>query len=78
MGLVVATPTILAVTTLGLDGCRIGLYLGIVLGGTLRAHALGADAVVGVALEYEVIGQGGSIITVTATGTAVVLEPAPR
>ena len=44
----------------------------------MRAHSLGADAVVGVALEYEVIGQGGSIITVTATGTAVVLEPAPR
>ncbi|MEK6851045.1 MAG: YbjQ family protein, partial [Candidatus Thermoplasmatota archaeon] len=42
---------------------------------TQRAHAWGANAVVGVALDYDVMGQGGSIILVTATGTAVVVTP---
>ena len=36
-----------------------------------RAAALGADAVVGVDLDYEVIGQGGSMLMVSASGTAV-------
>jgi len=35
------------------------------------AAALGADAVVGVDLDYETVGQGGSMLMVTATGTAV-------
>ena len=37
------------------------------------AAALGADAVVGVDLDYEVIGQSGSMLMVSASGTAVVL-----
>lgn len=37
-----------------------------------RATALGADAVVGVDLDYEVVGQ--SMLMVSASGTAVVLE----
>ncbi|MEQ9693266.1 heavy metal-binding domain-containing protein [Shimia sp. SDUM112013] len=37
-----------------------------------RAEALGADAVVGVDLDYEVV--GGSMLMVSASGTAVVLE----
>jgi uncharacterized protein YbjQ (UPF0145 family) len=41
-----------------------------------RAQAWGANAVVGVALDYELMGPQGAIILVTATGTAVVLEPA--
>ena len=41
-----------------------------------RAQAWGANAVVGVALDYELMGPSGSIILVTATGTAVVVEPA--
>lgn len=36
-----------------------------------RAAALGANAVVGVDLDYEVLGQGGSMLMVSATGTAV-------
>ena len=36
-----------------------------------RAEALGADAVVGVDLDYEVVGQ--SMLMVSASGTAVVL-----
>ena len=36
------------------------------------AGAVGANAVVGVDLDYEVIGQKGSMLMVTASGTAVV------
>jgi uncharacterized protein YbjQ (UPF0145 family) len=35
------------------------------------ASSLGADAVVGVDLDYETVGQGGSMLMVTASGTAV-------
>jgi uncharacterized protein YbjQ (UPF0145 family) len=35
------------------------------------AAALGADAVVGVDLDYETVGQAGSMLMVTASGTAV-------
>ena len=38
---------------------------------TVAASALGADAVVGVDLDYEKVGQGGSMLMVTASGTAV-------
>ena len=38
-----------------------------------RAAAWGANAVVGVTMDYEVMGSGGSIILVTATGTAVIV-----
>jgi uncharacterized protein YbjQ (UPF0145 family) len=38
---------------------------------TAEAAALGADAVVGVDLDYETVGQGGSMLMVTASGTAV-------
>jgi len=36
-----------------------------------EAVALGADAVIGIDLDYEVLGQGGSMLMVTASGTAV-------
>lgn len=39
-----------------------------------RAADLGADAVVGIDLSYEVVGQTGSMLMVTATGTAVKLH----
>ncbi len=39
-----------------------------------RAEQLGANAVVGVDMDYEVLGQGGNMLMVTASGTAVVLE----
>ena len=35
------------------------------------ATQLGADAVVGIDLDYETVGQGGSMLMVTASGTAV-------
>lgn len=36
-----------------------------------QASSLGANAVVGVDLDYETIGQGGSMLMVAASGTAV-------
>lgn len=36
-----------------------------------RATRMGADAVVGVKMDYEVLGEGGTMIMVTASGTAV-------
>jgi uncharacterized protein YbjQ (UPF0145 family) len=36
-----------------------------------QAASLGADAVVGVDLDYEVVGSNGSMLMVTASGTAV-------
>ena len=39
-----------------------------------RASYLGANAVVGVDIDYEVLGQGGNMLMVTACGTAVVAE----
>lgn len=39
-----------------------------------RAEELGANAVVGVDVDYEVLGQGGNMLMVSASGTAVVLE----
>lgn len=39
-----------------------------------RAARMGANAVVGVDVDYEVLGQGGNMIMVTASGTAVVVE----
>ena len=39
-----------------------------------RAYAMGANAVVGVDIDYEVLGQGGNMIMVTASGTAVVTD----
>ncbi len=39
-----------------------------------RAAKLGANAVVGVDVDYEVLGQGGSMLMVTASGTAVIIE----
>lgn len=36
-----------------------------------RAAAMGADAVVGIDIDYEVIGERGSMLMVSASGTAV-------
>jgi len=35
------------------------------------ARSMGADAVIGIDLDYETIGSNGSMIMVTASGTAV-------
>ncbi len=38
------------------------------------ADKVGANAVVGIDIDYEVVGQGGSMLMVSVSGTAVVLE----
>jgi len=39
-----------------------------------QAKDLGANAIVGVDLDYEVVGQSGSMMMVTISGTAVFAE----
>ncbi|MGE0040035.1 MAG: heavy metal-binding domain-containing protein [Vicinamibacterales bacterium] len=40
---------------------------------TAQAEALGANAVIGIDLDYETVGQGGSMLMVSASGTAVTI-----
>ena len=39
-----------------------------------RAQAMGCNAVVGVKMDYETLGQNGNMLMVTASGTAVVVR----
>ena len=39
-----------------------------------QALQLGANAVIGVDLDYETVGQGASMLMVTASGTAVFVQ----
>lgn len=39
-----------------------------------RAQDIGANAVVGVDVDYEVLGQSNGMLMVTTSGTAVVIE----
>ena len=39
-----------------------------------QAKGLGANAIVGVDLDYENVGQSGGMLMVSASGTAVVIE----
>jgi uncharacterized protein YbjQ (UPF0145 family) len=39
-----------------------------------QATALGANAVVGVDLDYETVGQSGGMLMVSASGTAVICD----
>ena len=41
---------------------------------TDKAEQLGANAVIGVDIDYETVGTNGSMLMVTAAGTAVRLE----
>jgi uncharacterized protein YbjQ (UPF0145 family) len=36
-----------------------------------KAQTMGANAVVGIDLDFETVGSGGSMLMVVATGTAV-------
>ncbi|MCY7421656.1 MAG: heavy metal-binding domain-containing protein [Chitinophagaceae bacterium] len=38
-----------------------------------KAQALGANAVIGIDLDFETVGSGGSMLMVLATGTAVIV-----
>ena len=39
-----------------------------------RAYAIGANAIVGVDIDYEVLGADNGMLMVTASGTAVVVQ----
>ena len=39
-----------------------------------QARVLGANAIIGVDLDYETVGSGGSMLMVSACGTAVILS----
>jgi uncharacterized protein YbjQ (UPF0145 family) len=39
-----------------------------------EAKRLGANAVIGVDLDYETVGKNGAMLMVTASGTAVVIQ----
>lgn len=39
-----------------------------------RAASMGANAIVGIDLDYETVGQNGSMLMVATSGTAVVIE----
>jgi uncharacterized protein YbjQ (UPF0145 family) len=41
---------------------------------TEQAAALGGNAVIGVDLDYETVGQSGGMLLVSASGTAVTVE----
>jgi uncharacterized protein YbjQ (UPF0145 family) len=41
---------------------------------TENARQMGANAVVGIDLDYETVGTNGSMLMVTASGTAVITE----
>ena len=41
---------------------------------THQAQSMGGNAVIGVDLDYETIGTNGSMLMVSASGTAVVVE----
>jgi uncharacterized protein YbjQ (UPF0145 family) len=41
-----------------------------------RARELGANALVGIDIDYEVMGQTNGMLMVSVSGTAVVIEPA--
>ncbi len=41
---------------------------------TAEATRLGGDAIVGIDIDYEVVGQGGSMMMVSVSGTAVTLD----
>jgi uncharacterized protein YbjQ (UPF0145 family) len=40
-----------------------------------QARELGANAVVGIDIDYEVLGEKNGMLMVTASGTAVIVEP---
>ncbi|MBN2572640.1 MAG: heavy metal-binding domain-containing protein [Ignavibacteriales bacterium] len=41
---------------------------------TEQAVELGANAIIGIDIDYETVGQGGSMLMVSANGTAAVIE----
>ena len=71
-------------TTPQIEGRTIREYKGVVTGETIIGanivkdffagiRAIGANAIVGIDIDYETIGSSGSMLMVATSGTAVVL-----
>ena len=56
-------------TTPQIEGHTIREYKGVVTGETI----IGANAIVGIDIDYETIGQGNSMLMVATSGTAVII-----
>ena len=56
-------------TTPTIEGHPILEYKGIVTGETI----IGANAIVGIDIDYETVGQSGSMLMVAVSGTAVII-----
>lgn len=41
---------------------------------TQRAQSMGANAIVGIDIDYEVLGSGNGMLMITVSGTAVIIE----
>lgn len=41
---------------------------------TAKAQAMGANAIIGIDIDYEVVGNSGSMLMVSSSGTAVFVE----
>ena len=39
-----------------------------------RAHSMGANVVIGIDIDYEVLGADNGMLMVTASGTAVIID----
>jgi uncharacterized protein YbjQ (UPF0145 family) len=52
--------------TAGIDGAKRHL--------TDQAEALGADAVIGIDIDYQLVGEGSHLVLVSMSGTAVRLD----
>jgi len=61
---------VIVTTTPNIEGKKITAYRGIVTGEAI----MGANAVVGIDIDYETVGSNGSMLMVTVSGTAVVLQ----
>lgn len=57
-------------TTNTIEGYRIKKYLGVITGEAI----VGANAIVGVDIDYESFGQTNGMMMVSASGTAVEIE----
>ena len=55
-------------TTPTIEGHPIREYRGVVTGASL-----GCNAIVGIDLDYETVGNSGSMLMVTCSGTAVII-----
>ena len=58
----------------GVGNCEQELFLRPIVAILFAAEAAGCNAIIAVDLDYETIGSNGSMLMVSASGTAVVLE----